>query len=243
MRSKMDAGTNNELESETCHLGWLAGFLVERAAAFAPGGYCLHVHRSTDTYCSGTYASTGASCGGTYALSITIDRALTCVDCDSSPGDVALLPYVSLPYITSFTVTDGTGLSITSLTGSIKLGASTDSSGAITAFWLYAQSNSTDPYFEAGAYSAPEYNIPFLFSYDYSDTLEGQNPETGLYSSSGEGASQLPGSWTETTSPGTGTFTISAPEPSSLVLMLAGVAVVALLVTVRRLADPKSSRR
>jgi hypothetical protein len=175
-----------------------------------------------DAYCSGTYASVCPD----VALSITIDMSSTCVSCAAPFG----VDNESLPDITSFSVTDGTGLDITNLTGSIKFGATTNATGAITSFWVYAESGPpTDTFYQAGAYSTAEANIPYSYSYDYSTTFMDQNPETGLYAISGLGASILPGTWTETTTPGTGTFTITAPEPSSFVLLLAGIAFVVMV--------------
>jgi len=169
---------------------------------------------SADTYCSGTYASSGTTCAGTDALSITFDTPLTGINLVDG--------YLS-PYVASFTITDGTGLSITNLTGGANFYVSTNNYGMITAWSIYAESDSVDPYYQAHTSNTLEYNIPFTYSYDYSTTDSGQNPESGQYSSVGEGASSLPGSWTETTSPGTGVFTIPTPEPATGILMLVGV--------------------
>jgi len=193
-------------------------------AMVAPGARSDSVYTytgGTDTYCSGTYASSGRSCSGPDSLSITVDTSLTCANCViglTQSGDLT-------SEIESFTITDGTGLSISNLTGSIVFDAATNGAGQIIAWWLYAQSNSDSPYYEAHSGSVPEFNIPFSYSYDYSDTFSDQNPNTGVYGQAGEGASSWPGLWTVTTTPGTGTYT-NVPEPDCLVLTILGLGLI-----------------
>lgn len=195
-------------------LNWVVPSLLILATV-APNGRADTVYTytgSVDTFCSGTYAAIGSTCAGQHSLSMTIDTPLTCVDCT--------LGVSWLPHIASFAIVDGAGLSLTSLTAGMDMSAATDKHGRITAWWLYAESDSSDPYYQTYTSNVAVHNIPFSFSYDYSDTFSGQNRDSGAYLHAGEGASQSAGSWTEETSPGTGTFTIHTPEPGSLALIL-----------------------
>jgi len=170
----------------------------------------------TDNYCFGTYASSGTACAGAYAIAMTFDLSETGINLNHGLVN---------PYLTSFSVSDGAGLFVTNLTGDGNFYLSTDSSGAVTGWDIVVESDSSDPYYSLGMGSIVQYDIPNSYSYGYSKTNTGRNLESGLYATTGLGSSSTLGTWKETTSAGTGVFTIT-PEPSTGVLVLAGVGLV-----------------
>jgi len=165
------------------------------------------------TSCYGTYTCTGTP----PALSITFDTTLTGVQLDNltvtgGGGDLT-------PYVTSFTITDGTGLSLTRTNAKgYSFDVTTNSYGAIIGWGINA-GNASGPF----PLTSPEYNAysfgndpycgtaftfgapvpcPFDLSYTLPVGYSGGNAPDGGDNSG------APGSWAVTSTPEAGTASL-----------------------------------
>lgn len=178
---------------------------------------------NTFNSCSGTYGS--PACAGTYALSVTLDLNLTPAQLDNlTLGAVAGGDLTA--FVLSFSVTDGTGLSITPSNASVfNFDIGTNASGNVlswvidagtpvpnTGFLYTMLSCSPGP---AGCdnvcTATPTGCVPFVGTFDVTNTatlVSGSETSQGI----GE-VDNNPGNWT-------------VPEPGSASLILLGIGAV-----------------
>jgi hypothetical protein len=141
------------------------------------------------TTCGGTYCT-----GGPYALSVAFTTTLM-------GSSLANLPYTDISAtITSFTFTDGSGLTLHSNLQSLDI--STNASGNISTWLIGACGTTCDTQMQTNWHSP----FGFIPGADFSETTAGFAGNFGFISSD-------PGSWGRT------------PEPSTFVLLAIGLLV------------------
>jgi hypothetical protein len=178
-------------------------WLVLLAATVAPAATIITISNDIYNFCGGGYCS-----GGPYSLLATLNvepgTNLDNLSFDQGPlstgtgGDIE-------PYVTSFSLSDGSGFVITNLTATATfLNIATDASGNVTAWYF----NVSDPEGNFETYWFPTY--PQVY-YDSNQAGFGSDScfEYGITQLSGTACQ---GTATETTTGGT------VPEPSTLLL-------------------------
>lgn len=157
------------------------------------------------TQCAGVYCS-----GGPYSLSATFETTLADTDLTSLP----IQEITST--VTSFTFTDGTGLTVNQSTigGYGKFLISTDNSGNIIAWLVGGYANSSNVQMQTN-WDSP---YGFIRGADFSETTVEFLGDFGF-------VAQNPGTWTKTQSP--------VPIPSAVWLL--GTGMIGMLAVRRRL--------
>jgi PEP-CTERM motif-containing protein len=176
--------------------------------------------------CSGVFASSGTTCLASYsALQVTFDTSL-------SISQLENLNNVNIAAdVTSFTFSDGTGLLITQALNPVtNFTITTDASGDIVYWDVHATTggpSATEPtHYEAYSFNLPDFaGDNSVLSLTETATTFGEAFDNGSHL----GGSSSPGTWS-----GPVTTTANAPEPSTLLLLGAGLLGVMLLS--RRLA-------
>lgn len=156
------------------------------------------------TSCSGTYASSGTTCAGPFALSITFATSLAGSQLDNlvfgSTGDIT-------PDITSFSVSDGAGLSITNADADaffdFDIGTAAD--GSILKWGIVITSQSAPPYEIVQTIS----DFPDVMDSSGNTGTEGQFLGRGLNSDDS-------GKWVTSS-------VVTTPEPSTGLLLALGL--------------------
>jgi hypothetical protein len=164
------------------------------------------------TFCTGTYSDgTPGVCGGTYALSVTLDVNVG-TQLDNLPFGTNITPNVS-----SFSFSDGSGLTITELTdtGGANILIGTDSNGNITSWQLSVFTNTPTI-----LYGLETQSIPSPIDESSIEVLVG-----GSFQLLNDATSITPGSWSAP---------VATPEPNIFLLLGTGLLVVGMMISLRK---------